>query len=89
MFSFGQHPFGSSSLFDSSVFDSLQHPFGSSSPFDSSIFGNNTGQRRRVKGSDVIHSLRVSLADLYNGKMVKLQLRKRVICIKCNGFVCV
>ena len=77
MFSFGQqqHPFGASSLFDAT------------SLFDSSLFTGGTHQHHRRKGADVVHPLRVSLADLYNGKTVKLQLRKRAICTKCNGLV--
>jgi len=37
------------------------------------------------KGKDVIHQLKVSLEDLYNGATRKLSLKKKVICVKCEG----
>lgn len=53
------------------------------------------GQRRRNtgprKGQPVRHPLKVSLADLYNGKTVKLAINRKVmvgeptICTKCKG----
>ncbi|XP_076358209.1 dnaJ homolog subfamily A member 2-like isoform X1 [Tachypleus tridentatus] len=43
------------------------------------------GRRRKQKGDDTIHPLKVSLEDLYNGKTAKLQLSKNVICSTCNG----
>ncbi|XP_064641723.1 dnaJ homolog subfamily A member 2-like [Lineus longissimus] len=53
------------------------------------LFGMSgfSGGRRpsRRKGEDTFHPLRVSLEDLYNGKTSKLQLRKTVICKKCQG----
>ncbi|XP_064610449.1 dnaJ homolog subfamily A member 2-like [Liolophura sinensis] len=47
--------------------------------------GMGGGRRGRRRGEDTMHSLRVSLEDLYNGKTAKLQLSKTVICPKCNG----
>ncbi|TWW76389.1 dnaJ homolog subfamily A member 2b [Takifugu rubripes] len=44
--------------------------------------GRNGGKRR---GEDMVHPLKVSLEDLYNGKTTKLQLSKNVICGACNG----
>jgi len=41
--------------------------------------------RHRRKGEDLVHALRVSLEDLYNGKTTKLALRKNVICSECHG----
>ncbi|XP_074645562.1 dnaJ homolog subfamily A member 2-like [Tubulanus polymorphus] len=46
--------------------------------------GGRRGSRQR-KGEDTYHPLRVTLEDLYNGKTAKLQLKKTVICKKCNG----
>jgi len=46
--------------------------------------GGRRGSRQR-KGEDTFHPLRVTLEDLYNGKTSKLQLKKTVICKKCNG----
>lgn len=43
---------------------------------------NASGPRR---GKDVKHSLKVSLEDLYCGKVSKLALRKSVMCDKCGG----
>jgi len=47
--------------------------------------GMGGGRRRRQRGEDTFHQLRVSLEDLYNGKTSKLQLSKTVICNKCQG----
>lgn len=38
------------------------------------------------RGRDVSHPHRVSLEDLYNGKVSKLALQKSVICPQCQGF---
>ena len=46
------------------------------------------GRGRRAgpqKGKDVIHQLKVSLEDLYNGAVRKLALQKNAICTKCEG----
>ncbi|XP_067425572.1 dnaJ homolog subfamily A member 1-like [Emydura macquarii macquarii] len=42
------------------------------------------GAERR--GKTVVHTLSVSLEDLYNGASRKLSLQKNIICSKCNGF---
>ncbi|TNM90479.1 dnaJ homolog subfamily A member 2 [Takifugu rubripes] len=44
---------------------------------------SRNGGRRR--GEDMVHPLKVSLEDLYNGKTTKLQLSKNVLCSTCNG----
>ena len=41
-----------------------------------------SGPRR---GKDMAHSLKVSLEDLYKGKVSKLALQKQVICGPCQG----
>jgi len=43
------------------------------------------GHRGPRKGKDVVHQLKVSLDDLYNGSTRKLALQKSVICAKCEG----
>ncbi|KAK2173552.1 hypothetical protein NP493_868g03022 [Ridgeia piscesae] len=43
------------------------------------------GPRKPQRGEDMVHPLRVSLEDLYNGKTAKLQLSKKLICPKCQG----
>jgi DnaJ family protein A protein 2 len=54
--------------------------------FGGSFFG---GQRQRPsgprRGKDMVHSLKVSLEDLYKGKVTKLALQKQVVCADCNG----
>lgn len=37
------------------------------------------------KGKDLIHRIKVSLEELYNGKTTKLALQKHVICKSCKG----
>eukprot|EP00123_Amoebidium_parasiticum_P019476 comp25964_c0_seq1/m.47056 comp25964_c0_seq1/g.47056 ORF comp25964_c0_seq1/g.47056 comp25964_c0_seq1/m.47056 type:complete len:401 (-) comp25964_c0_seq1:30-1232(-) len=49
----------------------------------SSFFGG--GGRRQTKGKDIVHELVVSLEQLYNGCTKKLQMRKDVVCNKCDG----
>ncbi|PKI43014.1 hypothetical protein CRG98_036592 [Punica granatum] len=46
--------------------------------------GSSRGRRQR-RGEDVIHPLKVSLEDLYNGTSKKLSLSRNVICSKCKG----
>lgn len=43
------------------------------------------GRRGPQKGKDVVHKLKVSLEDMYNGTTKRLSLQKNVICSKCNG----
>lgn len=45
--------------------------------------GRTRGPRR---GKDVVHQLKVTLEDLYNGTTRKLALQKNVICAKCEGY---
>lgn len=63
-------------------------------PFDifESFFGGGTfgaggssRGRRRKQGEDVVHTLKVSLEDLYNGTTKKLSLSRNVLCPKCKG----
>lgn len=49
--------------------------------------GMNRGSRRQRRGEDVIHPLKVSLEDLYNGTSKKLSLSRNVLCSKCKGYV--
>lgn len=53
------------------------------------FFGMGGGRGRDrsgpAKGKDVMHPLKVSLEDLYNGAVRKLALQKNVICGKCEG----
>ncbi|URE25403.1 DnaJ protein [Musa troglodytarum] len=59
-----------------------------SSFFGGGPFGGGGGSsrgRRQRRGEDVIHPLKVSLEDLYNGTSKKLSLSRNVICQKCKG----
>ncbi|XP_047327063.1 dnaJ protein homolog [Impatiens glandulifera] len=47
--------------------------------------GGSNGGRRQRRGEDVVHPLKVSLEDLYNGTTKKLSLSRNIICSKCNG----
>jgi hypothetical protein len=48
--------------------------------------GSSRGRRQR-RGDDVVHALKVSLDELYNGTSKKLSLSRNVLCSKCNGYV--
>jgi DnaJ family protein A protein 2 len=39
-----------------------------------------------TRGEDLIHKLPVTLEDLYQGTVKKLQLRKSVLCPDCQGY---
>uniref|UniRef100_A0A023F8W3 Putative molecular chaperone dnaj superfamily n=1 Tax=Triatoma infestans TaxID=30076 RepID=A0A023F8W3_TRIIF len=65
---------------------------GFSSPMDifdmffSGGFGSRTGGRRRERrGKNIVHSLGVSLEELYNGCIRKLSVEKNITCEKCEG----
>lgn len=60
--------------------DLLSHIFGFGG-----LGGFGGGMRRRQKGEDTVHPLKVTLEDMYNGKTSKLQLSKNVICATCKG----
>lgn len=53
------------------------------------FFGGRRSQRGSARrGKDVVHQMKVSLEDLYNGATRKLALQKNVICAKCEGIYC-
>jgi len=47
--------------------------------------GSSRGNCRQRRGEDVVHPLKVSLEDLYNGTSKKLSLSRNVLCAKCKG----
>jgi DnaJ family protein A protein 1 len=49
------------------------------------MFFGMGGRNGPTKGKNVVHPLKVSLEDLYNGAVRKLALQKNVICPKCEG----
>ncbi|XP_026383979.1 dnaJ protein homolog ANJ1-like [Papaver somniferum] len=63
-------------------FDILSSFFGGGSPFGGG--GSSRGRRQR-RGEDVMHSLEVSLEDIYSGTSKKLSLSRNSICSKCTG----
>lgn len=65
-------------------FDIFESFFGGGS---SSFGGGSSGRggRRQRRGEDVVHPLKVSLDELYNGTSKKLSLSRNVICSKCKG----
>ncbi|GAA0174061.1 chaperone [Lithospermum erythrorhizon] len=67
-------------------FDIFQSFFGGS-PFGGGPFGGGGSSRgrRQRRGEDVVHPLKVSLEDLYNGTSKKLSLSRNVLCSKCKG----
>ncbi|KAH9301446.1 hypothetical protein KI387_013029, partial [Taxus chinensis] len=66
-------------------FDIFESFFGGS-PFGGSGFGGGSSRGRRQKqGEDVVHPLKVSLEDLYNGTSKKLSLSRNILCPKCKG----
>ncbi|XP_062215083.1 dnaJ protein homolog [Phragmites australis] len=63
-------------------------PFDIFSSFFGPSFGGGGGSsrgRRQRRGEDVVHPLKASLEDLYNGTSKKLSLSRNVICSKCKG----
>jgi DnaJ family protein A protein 2 len=49
------------------------------------IKGGSSRGRRQKRGEDVVHTMKVSLEDLYNGATKKLSLSRNVLCGKCKG----
>ncbi|GMP42712.1 hypothetical protein CsSME_00012362 [Camellia sinensis var. sinensis] len=47
--------------------------------------GGSSSRGRKKQGEDVMHSLKVSLEDLYNGTSKKLSLSRNRLCLKCKG----
>eukprot|EP01098_Paradermamoeba_levis_P002581 TRINITY_DN1299_c0_g1_i1.p1 TRINITY_DN1299_c0_g1~~TRINITY_DN1299_c0_g1_i1.p1 ORF type:complete len:434 (-),score=187.11 TRINITY_DN1299_c0_g1_i1:271-1572(-) len=50
-------------------------------------FGGGGGGRRRgpKKGEDIVYKLGVTLKEMYNGKVKKLKIKRKVVCEKCSG----
>lgn len=49
------------------------------------LTGGSSRGRRQKRGEDVVHTMKVSLEDLYNGTTKKLSLSRSVLCSKCQG----
>ncbi|GLT84339.1 hypothetical protein SLE2022_025750 [Rubroshorea leprosula] len=67
-------------------FDIFETFFGSAG-FGGGAFGGGTSSRgrRQRQGEDVMHTVKVSLEDLYNGTTKKLSLSRNILCPKCKG----
>ncbi|KAB1225263.1 hypothetical protein CJ030_MR1G017647 [Morella rubra] len=63
------------------------NPFNMYESFFGGVFGGagSSRGRRQKHGKDVVHTLKVSLEDLYNGTTKKLSLSRNIICQKCKG----
>lgn len=84
-------------IYDQYGEDALKEGMGgagpSHNPFDifesffggGSFGGGSSRGRRRKQGEDVVHTLKVSLEDLYNGTTKKLSLSRNILCPKCKG----
>jgi len=49
------------------------------------LSNTNQQQKKRQKGRDVVHQLRVTLEELYNGTKKKLSLNRKELCKTCDG----
>ena len=60
--------------------------FASGNPMFGFDFGPDVGSgRRKGKGEDSVIPYEVTLEDLYNGKSVKMNMEKEVVCGSCKG----
>lgn len=50
-------------------------------------FGPGSRGPRRTKGQDSNIPYEVTLEDLYNGKIVKMNMEKEAVCGVCKGYV--
>ncbi|XP_046585344.1 LOW QUALITY PROTEIN: dnaJ homolog subfamily A member 1-like [Haliotis rubra] len=53
--------------------------------FDMFFHGGSRRHRQPSKGKDIVHKVKVTLEELYNGATRKLALQKNIICGNCNG----
>ena len=63
----------------------MHDPFDIFSQFFGGGGGRGGGRRGPRKGEDVVHPLKVSLEEMYNGTEKKLALTKQVLCKTCSG----
>lgn len=66
-------------------FDIFEQFFGGGAFGGAGFGGGSSRGRRQRRGEDVVHTLKVSLEDVYNGTSKKLTLSRNVICSKCKG----
>ncbi|KAK4376977.1 hypothetical protein RND71_003273 [Anisodus tanguticus] len=63
-------------------FNIFQSLFGGGSPFGG---GGSSRDIRQRRGEDLIHTLKVSMEDLYNGTSKKISLSRNILCTKCKS----
>ncbi|CAL9108594.1 unnamed protein product [Musa textilis] len=68
-----------------SPFDIFEQFFGGSTFGGGSFGGGSSRGGRQKQGEDVVHSLKVSLEDVYNGTSKRLSLSRNALCQKCKG----
>ena len=51
------------------------------------VAGGSSSRSRKKRGEDVVHSLQVSLEDLYNGATKKHTVSRNILCQKCKGYI--
>jgi DnaJ family protein A protein 2 len=61
--------------------------FGGGATFFDLGGGGPGGGARRHKGQDTEVPYDVTLEDLYNGKSVKMNMEREIICSTCQGYV--
>jgi DnaJ family protein A protein 2 len=47
--------------------------------------GGGRGRGGPQRGEDIVHAIKVSLEDLYNGKTVRLAISRNKPCVDCDG----
>ena len=65
--------------------DILSELFGGGFHFGFDFGGPGAGGRRRTRGEDSVIKHEVTLEDLYNGKSIKMNMEKEVVCGVCKG----
>ena len=58
------------------------NPFGGGMPFNASPFGNRNMKKR---GQDRVEKINISLEDFYNCKTLNVNLKRQIMCLRCNG----
>ncbi|KAH7316334.1 hypothetical protein KP509_21G088900 [Ceratopteris richardii] len=66
------------------IFDSF-FGGGAGHPFEDFFGVSSRSSRRKRRGEDVVHPLKVSLEDVYNGTCKKLSLSRNILCPRCKG----
>lgn len=70
--------------------DIFQDLFGSRGGFNifDNIFGGMGGFRSESRGSDILYETSITLQDVLEGKKIEAQVKKQILCQKCNATGC-